>query len=308
MKRGATALSMGCALLLALAGCGTKAGGGGGGAEAAGPPAGGWPQPVNGRLTTKMCGLLTDADYAKYGHERLPVVSQKQVDDQPNAVDCLYTTQDDLNLSLQPTAEAAKLAYADTLDDHKERLTEDHRQTVLANNVVPGADESWFDYWTLGTANSKYTEYEIGVRRGSLIVSMILSGLKGKTEKDPRVVLSGLAGLVLQRIPSVGRTDTGKTQKARFSVTGPGRAKQIVYNDPATSKTVTLKNVKLPWHVEKPLVTLGSPMVMFTLNATSNSPMAALGCSISVDGQTVVVQQPGIGAFASCVDSYTPPK
>jgi hypothetical protein len=30
--------------------------------------------------------------------------------------------------------------------------------------------------------------------------------------------------------------------------------------------------------------------------------------SISVDGQTVVVQQPRIGAFASCMQSYTPPK
>jgi hypothetical protein len=306
MKRGAAVV---CALVLALAGCGTKLPGGHSAAKASGgPPPGGWPQPVNGQLTTQMCGLLTDADYAKYGHERLPMVSEKRSDNEPNAVDCLHMTQDDLTLNLQPTAEAAKLTYDARLRDHKHRLVEDGRPTVLAENVVPGSDQSWFDYWTLGTANSKFTEYEIGVRRGSLIVSMILSGLKGKKEKDPRVVLSGLAGLVLQRIPSVGRTDTGKTQKARFSVTGPGRAKQIVYNDPATSKTVTLKNVKLPWHVEKPLVTLGSPMVMFTLNATSNSPMAALGCSISVDGQTVVVQQPGIGAFASCVDSYTPPK
>jgi hypothetical protein len=122
------------------------------------------------------------------------------------------------------------------------------------------------------------------------------------------VLLSGLAGLVLQRIPAVGRTDTGKTQKARFSVLGPGRAKQIIYNDPTTSKIVTLKNVKLPWHVEKPLVTLGSPIVNFTLSATSGSPMAALGCGISVDGQTVVVQQPRIGGFANCIQSYTPPK
>jgi len=308
MKRGATALSMGCALLLALAGCGTRAGGGGGGAEAAGPPAGGWPQPVNGRLTTKMCGLLTDADYAKYGHERLPVVSQKQVDDQPNAVDCLYTTQDDLNLSLQPTAEAARLAFADTLDDHKERLTEDHRQTVLANNVVPGADESWFDYWTLGTANSKFTEYEIRVRRGALLVGITLSGLKGEKEQDPRVLLSGLAGLVLQRIPSVGKTDTGRTHKAEFTVIGPGRAKQIVYSDPTSQKSVTLKNVKLPWHVEKPLVALGGPFVMLNLSAFSGRSMVSVGCNISVDGQTVVQQDPQITGLATCMKTFTPPK
>jgi hypothetical protein len=74
------------ALMIALAGCGLtgidrpiggEARGGGAGA-AAGPPPGGWPQPENGRLTDKMCGLLTDADYAKFGHRRLPRVSEKR--------------------------------------------------------------------------------------------------------------------------------------------------------------------------------------------------------------------------------------
>jgi hypothetical protein len=309
MGRGAAALSLGCALLLALAGCGTKTtGGGGGGAAAAGPPAGGWPQPVNGRLTTKMCGLLTDADYAKYGHERLASVSQKKVDDLPNAIDCLYMTEDDLDLNLQPTAEAAKLSFAAALKAHKERLAEDQRSTVLAQNVVPGADESWFDYWTLGTADSKFTEYEIRVRRGSLLVGITLSGLKGKKEQDPRVLLSGLAGLVLQRIPAVGKTDTGRTHRAKFTVIGPGRAKQITYNDPTTQKGVTLKNVKLPWHVEKPLVATGSPFVMFNLSAFSTRSMVAIGCNISVDGETVVQQAPQITGFANCMKTYTPPK
>jgi hypothetical protein len=304
-------LSAGCALVLVLAACGSSSGGGGiksAVKAAGGPPAGSWPQPVNGQLTPAMCGLLTDSDYAKYGHQRLPVDSQKRVDGQPNAVDCLYMTEDDLNLSLQPTAEAAKLAYSAGLSDHKKRLTEDRRPTVLASGVVPGADESWFDYWTLGTANSKFKEYEIQVRRGSLLVGIVLSGLKGKNEQDPRTVLSGLAGLVLQRIPDVGRADTGKTIKARFSVIGPGRAKQITYNDPTTSKTVTLKNVKLPWHVDKPLVALGSPFVLLNLSALSGQTMSAIGCTIAVDGQTVIEQAPQIGGFANCMKSYTPPK
>ncbi|MDN3353406.1 hypothetical protein [Actinomadura sp. DC4] len=308
MGRRTAALSLGCALLLALAGCGTKVtGGGGGGAEAAGPPAGGWPQPVNGKLTTAMCGLLTDADYKKFGHDRLPSVSQKMVDGEPNAVDCLYTVQDDLYLSLQPTAEAAKLGFAARLKDHKDRLAEDQRPTVLATNVVQGADESWFDYWTLGTADSKFKEYELQLRRGALLVNITLSGLKGKTEQDPRTVLSGLAGLVLQRIPTVGKTDTGRTLKAKFTVIGPGRARQIIYNDPSTQKSVTVKNVKLPWHVEKPLITLGQPTVMLTLNALDSSPMAAVGCNISVDGQTVVQESPQMG-LANCMGNYTPPK
>jgi hypothetical protein len=312
MRRGAAVLSAGCALMLALAGCGSSDGSGGsvtGAVKAAGgPPAGGWPQPVNGQLTPAMCGLLTDADYAKYGHQRLPVVSQKRVPDQPNAVDCLYTTEDDLNLGLQPTAESARIAYAAGLADHKRRLSEDRRPTVLASNVVPGADESWFDYWTLGTADSKFKEYEIQVRRGSLLVGVTLSGLKGEHEQDPRTVLSGLAGLVLQRIPNVGRADTGRTTMAKFTVTGPGHAKQIAYNDPSTAKTITLKNVKLPWHVEKPLVTLGSPFVMLNLTAVSGRTMVAVGCEISVNGVTVVEQPPQITGFANCMKSYTPPK
>jgi hypothetical protein len=308
MGRGAAALALGCALLLALAGCGTKTSGGGGGAQAAGPPAGGWPQPVNGQITTKMCGLLTDADYAKYGHKRLPSVSQKKIDDLPNAVDCLYMTEDELTLDLQPTAEAAKLSFANALDDHKKRLAEDQRATVLAQNVVPGAAESWFDYWTLGTGDSKFTEYEIRVRRGALLVGITLSGLKGKKEQDPRVLLSGLAGLVLQRIPTVGKTDTGRMQQARFTVIGPGRAKEITYSDPTSQKSVTLKNVKLPWHVEKPLLALNAPFVLLNLSAISNKSMVPVGCSISVDGETVVQQAPQITGFANCMKSYTPPK
>ncbi len=319
MRRGsalhpAAVLSVAVALVFALAGCGTGSGGSGGGgggsgAQAAGPPAGGWPQPENGQITTKMCGLLTDADYAKYGHHRLPVVSQKRVDDAPNAVECLYMTSDELDLGLQPTAEAAKVAYAAALKDHKDRLSEDQRPTVLAENVVPGAEESWFDYWTLGSAPSKFTEYQVEARRGALTVGIILSGLKGKSEQNPRVLLSGLAGLVLQRIPNVGKTDTGVTSKVRFTVTGTGRAREIGYNDPTSAKSVTLKNVRLPWHTSRPLVNTGTTsFVLLNLTATAVGPMAAIGCSISVDGQPVIDEAPRIGGFTSCIKSYTPTK
>jgi hypothetical protein len=296
-------------LTAVLTACGSGSPGGDkGGGGNGGPPKGGWPQPVNGQLTPQMCGLLTDDDYAKYGHERLPVISQKRVDNAPNAIDCLYTTSDELDLSLQPTAEAAKVQYAAGLKDHKERLSENSRPTILATNVVQGADESWFDYWTLGTADAKFKEYEISVRRGSLVVGIVLSGIKGEHEKDPRTVLTGLAGLVLQRIPNVGRADTGKTHKAEFVVAGAGRAKQIVFNDPTSGEVTTLKNVKLPWHVEKPLINTGQAQIMLNLTAVSSTPMAAIGCNISVDGQTVVQEQPKIGGFANCSQPFTPPK
>ncbi|WP_285567118.1 hypothetical protein [Actinoallomurus iriomotensis] len=308
MKRGAMLVPL--VLTAVLTACGSGSSGGAKSSEnsGGGPPKGGWPQPVNGQLTPQMCGLLTDADYAKYGHTRLPVISQKRLDNAPNAIDCLYTTSDELDIGLQPTAEAAKTQYAAGLKDHKERLTEDSRPTVLATNVVQGADESWFDYWTLGTANSQFKEYEISVRRGSLVVGIVLSGLKGKNEKDPRTVLTGLAGLVLQRIPNVGRTDTGKTHKAEFAVAGAGRAKQIVFNDPTSGAVTTLKNVKLPWHVEKPLINYGQAQIMLNLTAVSGTPMAAIGCNISVDGKTVVQEDPKIGGFANCSQPFTPPK
>jgi hypothetical protein len=304
MRRGAL-LAVTGVLMAALAACDPASGGDKKPAD--GPPAGGWPQPVNGQLTTTMCGLLTDADYARYGHQRLPVVSQKRVENQPNAIDCLYTTSDELSLYVQPNAQTAKLQYAEGLKDHKARLAEDQRPTVLATNVVPGADESWFDYWTLGTAGSKFTEYQISVRRRALIVGITLSGLKGKKEKDPRELLAGLAGLVLQRIPNVGVSDTAKSHMTRFSVIGAGRAKQILYNDPTTLAPITLKNVKLPWHVDKPMIATGQPMVMLSLSATSTAPMAPIGCNISVDGQTAVRQAPIIGGFANCMKSVTPP-
>jgi hypothetical protein len=310
VKRGATLVALVLAATLTACGSGSSGGrkSGSDSDSGGGPPKGGWPQPVNGQLTPQMCGLLTDDDYAKYGHERLPVVDQKRLDNQPNAIDCLYTTNDELTLSLQPTAEAARLQYDGGLSEHKQRLSEDDRPTVLATNVVPGADESWFDYWTLGTADSQFKEYEISVRRGSLVVGIVLSGIKGKNEKDPRTVLTGLAGLVLQRIPNVGRTDTGKTSKAEFAVAGEGRAHQIVYNDPTTGKTTTLTNVKLPWHVEKPLVNTGQAQILLSLNAVSATPLKAIGCNISVDGRTVVQQQPEVGGFANCSKPYIFPK
>lgn len=314
MRRGSPLsgmVSLGCALAIVLTGCKGKtnesAEAQGGGIKAAGPPPGGWPQPENGRITQKMCGLLTDADYAKFGHQRLPSVSQDQGTGS-NAVTCLYMTSDELTLNLQPTAESAKIVYADDLKDHKERLASDGRQSILATNVVPGADESWFDYWTIGTEASKMPEHELRLRRGSLLVNLVLSGIKGKNEQDPRTVLSGLAALVLQRIPDVGKVDTGTTHKVTYQVTGKGRAKEIDYADPTQSKIIKAGGHPLPWKIVKPVPSLGDQQVPLTLSALAASPMAAIGCRISVDGKIVTEQEPRIGGFASCLGDYNETK
>src|SRR4051794_20872583 len=73
MKRGAALrVAVTGVLMAALAACDPASAGhkNTGTGTSGGPPPGGWPQPVNGQLTTNMCGLLTNADYAKYGHER----------------------------------------------------------------------------------------------------------------------------------------------------------------------------------------------------------------------------------------------
>jgi hypothetical protein len=300
-------IAAGGALALALSGCGGGDGDGTGrtpgpGKPPANPagataPAGGWPQPENGRLTAKMCGLLTDGDYAKYGHERMPQEDAGPAQDGSNAVNCMYMLGDQLTLSLQKSAQGAKIAFKQGLDDHKERLK--GKQSVLASNVVQGADESWFDYSTLGGSPS---EYEVEARRGGLIVGIVLSEVPQHPDKDPKGMLAGLAALVLQRIPDVGKSDTGIVHQVKYVVWGTGGpALQIVYNDPVNSKTVTLKHVKLPWRKEFPMPDTGTqPTAALSITGAS---AGSLGCEVLVDGKSVQKQEPSTG-IASCDAMY----
>lgn len=316
--RGPGALSLGCALVIALVGCGsaggdgwakakanggTAAAGSGAARESAGPPPGGWPQPEGGRLTEKMCGLLTAADYATFGHQRLPSVTEKRSDTGANRVDCLYMTDDELSLDLQPTAVSARLVFAAAYSDHKKRMAADGRQSILATSVVPGADASWYDYATLGSDSGPYKEHELQLRRGSLIVGITLSGIRGKSEPDPRTVLTGLAALVLRRIPNVGTSDTGRTHRVTYEVLGTGRAATLNYSDPTSGKSINRKNVPLPWRVVLPMGETGQPLTVLNLNAASTAPLASLGCRITVDGK-ILVAQPRRGGLTFCMGNY----
>ncbi|WP_033323710.1 MmpS family transport accessory protein [Actinomadura atramentaria] len=300
MRRGkwAAGAVVAAAALLA-AGCGGSDGGGPK-TTAVKAPAGGWPQPSGGRVTEAMCGLLTPEDYAGYGHQMLQPFTPKI---NGTVLSCEGMVADAFTVDLQPTIQAGKLVYSKTLQDHKDRLQEDARRTILANNVVQGADESWFDYWTLGTEGTQFTEYEINARRGALVVDITLSGIHGKNEKDPKTVLTGLAGLVLQRLPGVGAKDTGTTHKVRFEVTGSGKASQIMYTDPAATKSVTVKNVKLPWSKELPFVPQAGAQMPFNLSAYTNGFMKPVGCRISVDGQELKRQDST--TTATCLAFYT---
>lgn len=303
MKRGCAirTVAAGGALALALSGCG----GGDGKDKAPAPgkapakpaaeataPAGGWPQPENGRLTAKMCGLLTDGDYARYGHQRMPQEDAGPAQDDSNSVYCTYMLGDQLTLGLQKSAQGAKIAFKQGLDRHKDRLK--GKQSVLASNVVQGADESWFDYSTLGGSPS---EYEVEARRGGLIVGIVLSEVPQHPDKDPKGMLAALAALVLQRIPDVGKTDTGIVHQVKYVVWGSGGAAlQIVYSDPVNSKSVTLKNVKLPWHKEFPMPDTGSrPTAALSISGAMGSPTGVLGCEVLVDGKPVQKKDPSAG-------------
>ncbi|MBO2465085.1 DUF3558 family protein [Actinomadura violacea] len=292
--------------MLALAGCG-----GGGKDKPAGKapvkpaakasaPAGGWPQPENGRLTAKMCGLLTDADYAKYGHQRMPQENAGPAQDGSNTVGCTYMLGDQLTLSLQKSAQGAKITFKQGLDDHKDRLK--GKPSVLAPNVVQGADESWFDYSTLGGGPS---EYEVEARRGALTVGIVLSEVPQHPDKDPKGMLAALAALVLQRIPDVGKADTGIVHQVKYVVWGSGpKAMQIVYSDPVSTKSVTLKNVKLPWHKEFPMPDAGNqPTAALSISGAGATPMVMVGCEVFVDGKSVQKKVPD-GGLVFCDADY----
>lgn len=276
--------------------------------SAGGPPAGGWPQPEKGRMTEKMCGLLTEDDYAKFGHMLLGQIDAKRADT-GNAVSCLYQLSDSLSLDLQPTAASAALRFAADLKDHKDRFAEEHSPSVLAENVLSGADESWFDYSTDAAGETQDAEHEIEVRRGSLLVDIVLAGMKEKDEKDPRTVLTGLAGLVLQRIPDVGKTASGSTHQVTYTITGVGKARQINYGDPSTQENRELKGVKLPWSLTKPIgFPSGQQQMELYLSAVMPTHLITLPvirCRISVDGKTVADER-GSGA-ASCTNLYNLP-
>ncbi|MDN3353407.1 MmpS family transport accessory protein [Actinomadura sp. DC4] len=272
-------------LLVALTGCRT--------AESGGPPPGGWPQPAGDRLTEAMCGLLTDADYTRLGHARQAKTSGS-VAVRANSLDCQYRSNDEMSLDLVPTAGFAKYVFAAGLKDHRGQLAERHRRPALVSGVIGAADESWFDYWTLGDADDRPVAHEIRVRRGALILGITLSGVRGKREKDPRSVLVDLAGLVLRRLPHVGAKDTGTPHRIEYEVMGTGRAKQIQWTDyTGVQSAGTLTGARLPWARTVPMAAAdGTQPDMPDVSAETSSPTAKVGCLIVVDGVPVAAQRP----------------
>ncbi|MFB9833840.1 hypothetical protein [Actinoallomurus acaciae] len=298
MRRGLPlAFALVFAMVFALAGCRLT-----GGADQAGPPAGGWPQPAGNLVNTKMCGLLTKADYAKLGHVRRPSMSST-VNDRTNTLDCSYQSVDAMSLTLKPTAEAARAYFAADLADHKQQLASDHRSSVLAQDVVALADESWFDYWTAGTEDQGAVAHEIRVRRGALVLTIVLNGVRGKKEGDPRNVLAALADLVLRRLPHAGTKDTGTNHKVQYEVIGLGRATSIWWEDftGVDGDNASVKNTRIPWIRTVSVATAaGITPDQAMVHVETASKKTKVGCLILVDNVPIAGERPKAGGVVEC--------
>jgi hypothetical protein len=286
-------------VVFALAAC-AHAGGPDG---AAGPPAGGWPQLQNGQLTDKMCKLLTPADYKRFGHNQLLALEAQAAGAKPagNYVSCSAPPADSLTMTLQPTAEAAKIWYAGGLMFRRHEVEEKNRDSVLAENVVPGVDESWFDYWLDSGGDDKLKDYELRLRRGALVASLQLTGVDVSKEKDPKATLVALAKLVLERMPDVGRSDTGTTPMVHFDVKGRGKAALVQYSVP-DGGTKKLENTDLPWSVDAPMADHGEQPITLSVTVQTDGQLP-VSCAITVAGK-VVHQSQGPG-FAICNGMYS---
>jgi hypothetical protein len=285
-------------VVLALAGCDPVAG-----SVDGKPPPGGWPQPAAGRLTSDMCGLLTKADYARLGHVRQPSLWDT-VGGGSSSLDCRYRSNDELTLTLLPTAEYAEYVFATGLQEHKDDLTQAHRTSGLANDVVGPADESWYDR-SLGSTDPTPEPHEIRVRRGALILGIVLSGVKGKSEKDPRDVLTQLSNLVLRRLPHVGAQDVGTNHKIEYEVVGGGRAATLTWEDYTDfNHSGSLSNPRLPWvRTIQMAVSPGAAASPMSLSVRASSPGKKVGCQITVDGTPVAADGMRKG-YAHCESPF----
>lgn len=298
----ATAAATVTACLLALAGC---FGGGhsSGGGSAGGPPKGGWPQAENGELVEAMCGLLTDADFTKVKLEA--PIPDTQETDAANSLFCGYLLGDSFDMYLQPNADSAKIVFARDVASNLDYLKESDSDFTSSpvTGTVTGADESNVDYDHLGIP--EYPQLQVVARRGALVVQISSQIDKNANLDDSRKALSTLAGLVLERVPDLGATDTGTTHKITYVVTGTGTA-DINYIEFATGESKELTGVTLPWKVDDPFaITTAKDIIPLNVNASTKAFDKYVGCQILVDGKEVTTQAPSSG-LAFCMNQFTP--
>jgi hypothetical protein len=298
-----TALALSGAVLLVTAGCGGSAKGTAAATSSAkapaAVPAGGWPQAKDGKIDEKMCGIVTAADFNSFGRIATDKVESGKLADASNGIQCNYALDDTVTLELQPTAALAGQVYKSVLTGHKDGFKSSKVTSKLAEGVVTGADESWYDVDPLSTGEGKLTDVDLWARRGALLVAIHLQGLMAdKNGRDPKEAAVGLAGLVFQRAPDLGKTDTGAAHRVTMVVIGQGKAAVLTYFDPTTNKSAELRGVALPWAKEFDVAAPGSTPILLDLSVASTDPSATLTCQILIDARPVATGK--AGAMTSC--------
>ncbi|GAB7042312.1 MULTISPECIES: hypothetical protein [Catenuloplanes] len=282
------------AAALCLTACGGTGGGDGGGAAGTTPTA--WPQPVDGTLTEAMCDVLTPDDFLAEGVDVLRWETREKAPDvSPNAVRCHALGSHFFWLNLQPDPVSADLYFQWLL----------HQQDTapIAENHVPGADQSWF------TVSG--TDPQLFVRRGSLIFGMRVGRMHDDTGFDPRAATATLAGRALERMPDVGRVATGKPHEMVLSVNGTNTEQATIgYVDPIAVEVVEEK-VDLPWTRKILFPAFGQPMSI-TLDASASAPasfttLPIVTCDITIDGEEEK-RNNGPGPSTFCNGSYAEPR
>jgi hypothetical protein len=276
------------AAALAAGGCGTPA------SPAAAPKSGGsspvqgWPQGASGVLDEKMCPILTADDFAKYDRVATDKVEAGKLSTGGNGVVCNYALDDTLTLELAANHTDATLTYAARTADVK-------GGTTPVTGLVKGAQASWYHQDARDTSGNP-GDSELVAMRGALIVEIHLQGwYPGGKNNDLKAISAGLAGLVFERAPDLGKTaDTASgappaaAHTVIYRVKGIGSIQSITYVEPIGLKFQTVKNVKAPWLLNLPLA--GSQVgqqVMLNLTANSADPNAQLACEIQIDDKVV---------------------
>jgi hypothetical protein len=295
--RGRALLACGLALVLALAGCG------GGGEPASGdqkPPARtSWPQPVDGKLTTDMCDLLSPDDYAAAGALANPFDERTLVrGSRSRGLSCHSAGENWLTFNLQPDPVSGGLYYHWWLNGIRKNEGPPAQQR---ENVLPGADESWFSALKRG--------HQLVVRRGGLIVGLHFGFLNG--DIDHLAAATKLVGLVLERTQA-GTTATGEPHRVTLTVTGrparPGPV-DIQYLDPNTVQLVSEKGVTLPWTKKLDVAWYGSTSTGITVDANLSAPALNkyLICAITVDGKKLADSEPRM-SWTTCRGEISEPQ
>jgi hypothetical protein len=244
-----------------------------------------WPQPVDGRLTAAMCGLLVPADLHA-SVDPVPAPPRLDVDDLACQLGQLHYT-----LDLQPNAESAGLL----LDQRrKSAVTVPDPGPQIVRDEVDGAQDSM----RIDRAGGSDL---VLARRGALLVTLQCHDCGVEA-----AALPDLAAAILRRSPDTGATDTGPTRTLRYDVEGFGATvDHLRYRDPLglDNDEMELKNVQLPYTSSLRYVTVGSQtQISAYVEAWNDAGDAAgrpLGCTLTIDG-AVRASASSTGALVHC--------